>query len=253
MTAPDFWRHPAGPVTPGVLRDALAHANAEAPRESVGVVMDGAYWALENHHEAPERAFRARFPAPDAIEAVIHSHPATAPVPSAADMRGQMAMGVPWAIVQPGEPGQLGCLWGLPRPPLFGADGDLLPRAFCPGVADCYSLILDWFAARHCLALPEVPRDADWWEAGGDLYRDGFAAAGFGLVTTDPDSFAAVARPGDVYLLPLVPGLSVPTHGGVYLGNGLCLEHLPGRLAERRPVGPKLRRITHWLRHRDLA
>ena len=241
------------PITDAELADAIAHANAEAPRESVGVVMEGAYWALENRHETPEQAFRAQFPQPDAIEAVIHSHPSSPAVPSAADMRGQLATGVPWAIVQPGEPGQLGCLWGLPRPALFDAGGDLVPRAFCHGAADCYSLIVDWYAEARGIVLPEVARDADWWDAGGDLYRDGFAAAGFELVATDVDGFGRVAQPGDVYLLPLVPGLAVPTHGGVYLGDGLCLEHLPGRLAARRPIGPKLRRITHWLRHRELA
>lgn len=253
MTRADFWAEPAGPVTEAVLAEAFAHARAEAPRESVGVVMGGVYWALDNVHEAPETGFRAQFPDLSRVEAVIHSHPATPPVPSAADMRGQLATGLPWAIVAPGEPGRLGCLWGLPRPALLGPDGAPAPRAFCHGVADCYSLIVDWYAAVAGLALPEFPRDDRWWEHGDDLYRDGFAAAGFECVATDPDRFARVALPGDVYLMPLVPGLGVPTHGGVYLGDGLCLEHLPGRLAERRPIGPKLRRITHWLRHRSLA
>lgn len=247
MTLPDYWRQPQDPVTPDVLAEAFRHANAEAPREAVGVVVAGEYCPLINTHEVPEKAFRADFSAVDRIEAVIHSHPASPPLPSAADMRGQIAFGVPWAIIGPGEPGVLGCVWGLPRPALFDEGGHVVPRAFAPGVADCYSVIEDWYSARG-IDLPPFPRDVDWWDYGDDLYRDGFAEAGFSQIAG-----LGEARPGDVYLMPLVPGLATPTHGGIYLGDGLCLEHMPGRLMARRPIGPKVRRITHWLRHEALA
>ena len=47
------------------------------------------------------------------------------------------------------------------------------------GVSDCYSLIRDWYRTERGIALPEFPRDWEWWEYGGDLYAMGFAEAGF--------------------------------------------------------------------------
>lgn len=241
-----FWRRPQGPVTPRAIEAALAHMLRDAPRETVGVVWRGRYRALDNRHPTPEAAFEADSAALEGATAVIHSHPHGMEHPSAADMTGQLATGIPWAIVTPAG---LACVWGVPRPRLFSIDGLLQPRAFLPGVCDCYSLIEDWYREVRGVTLPPVPRDDAWWDLGQSLYETGFAAASFRLVSRDPEAYAALARPGDVYLETVGAGARVPTHGGVYVGGGLCAEHHAGRLPRTRPIGPKLRRITHWLRH----
>lgn len=247
---PYFWRRPQGPVTPRVIDAAIDHMREHRRRESVGVVRRGRYVRLENLHPEPETAFVADAAALAGASAVVHSHPAGPAWPSAADMRGQILTGLPWAIVT-GE--GLGCVWGTPRPPLLDADGAPHPRGFCPGVCDCYTLIEDWYREARGVTLPPVPRDDAWWDHGQSLYETGFSAAGFLLVSRDPAAYAALAEPGDVYLEPVGAGATVPTHGGIYLGDGMCLEHHAGRLPRVRPIGPKLRRISHWLRHEGAA
>lgn len=252
--APDWWRRPGGPFTESVIAAACAHAAREAPRESVGAVVDGAYLPLENVAEDPAAQFMVGAEAAGALfasgmlEGFVHSHPGGPAHPSAADMRGQRDSAVPWAIVIPGEDGgRLACRWGDGTVPLFDAAGAHLPREFLHGVADCYTLIRDWQAEARGLALPDYPRDWEWWaEPGANLYLDNLEDAGFRVVSRDQAAFAGLAQPGDVYLMAI--RAKAPNHGGVYLGDGLALEHMPGRLSGARPVGPLLRHATHWLR-----
>lgn len=260
--APDWWRRPGGPFTASIIAAACAHAAREAPRESVGAVVAGAYLPLENVAEDPAAQFMVGAEAAGALyaagrlEGFVHSHPGGPDHPSAADMAAQAASAVPWAIVIPGEPedpagGRLACRWGdgfgNGAPPLFDEAGAHLPRAFLHGVADCYTLIRDWQAEARGLALPDYPRDWEWWTGpGASLYLDNLEDAGFRVLSRDQTAFAALAEPGDVYLMAIRS--KTPNHGGVYLGGGLAIEHMPGRLSGARPVGPLLRHVTHWLR-----
>lgn len=254
-----FFRRPRGPFTPAVIDAAIAHAKAEAPIESVGVVWRGVYTPMTNVASDPANRFEI---APEAfaeladvapIEGVIHSHPGGGPWhPSEADMRGQIETDLPWAIVVVGEDGvggALACSWGLDNPPLFSADGAPAPRQFCHGVSDCYTIIRDWYAQTVGVRLPDVARGWCWWLDGQNLYLDGFAAAGFELISQDPLRYAELIEPGDVWLRRM-PGASVVTHGGVYLGDGLCIEQRPKSLVSRRPIYPTLPFITHLLRYR---
>lgn len=254
MTDDGWWfRRPRGPFTVKVIAAALAHANAEAPRESVGVVCRGEYIPLKNVARDPETAFEIDPAAFGAVlvagecEGVIHSHPGGPWHPSAADMAGQIETDVPWAIVIPGEPGELACSWGLPNPPLMGADGAPAVRQFAHGVSDCYTLIRDWYAQAWGVSLPDVPRDWEWWAAGRDVYLDGMGDAGFKLVSADPTQHAQLIQPGDVFLRRAQS--SVPNHGGVYIGDGLLIEQLPKSLACRRPIASVLPHVTHLLRY----
>lgn len=259
MSNPQWWRQPRPPFTGEVLAAAYAHASEEAPRESCGLITGGAYRRCRN--TAADPAGRFRVDAADqlaALEAgplqgVIHSHPAGPWFPSSADMAGQIETGVPWAIVTPGEPGELVCIWGDDgRPSLFDAAGAPRPRDFLHGISDCYTVVIDYFAERHAIELPDFPRDWEWWRDGGDLYRDGFAEAGFDQVAAaDPDDILRQARPGDVILRAMRS--RTPNHAGVYLGGSLMLEHHQSRFVERRPILTAKHGATHLLRHRALA
>jgi proteasome lid subunit RPN8/RPN11 len=255
MFHPEFFRQPVAPFTARVLRAASRHASKERPEEACGLVRAGRYVRCRNVSDAPQEAFEV--PAKDMakayqagdLEGVIHSHPGGPWWPSAADMAAQIETGVPWAIVVPGDDGaELACHWGAPRPPVFH-DGLHVPRAFLHGVSDCYSLVKDYYAEAHDLHMSEFPRDWEWWlrpETPGGLYLDNLEAQGFEVVSTAPHEYAGLARPGDAYLMAIRS--KVPNHAGVYLGEGLLLEHMHGNLSHREPIARKLKHITHWLR-----
>ncbi len=87
--------------------EAEAHALAEFPRESCGLVVDGKYWRCRNVAEDPCADFvldprdylaAALF---GTIEAVIHSHPEDTP-PSPADLSACQQSKLRWHIYQPG-------------------------------------------------------------------------------------------------------------------------------------------------------
>lgn len=255
---PDFFRRPSPPFTVEVLQAASKHAVSEAPREACGLVIGGRYVPCENVAADPLEQFEI---APDEIaqayasgklEGVCHSHPGGPWWPSRADMAGQIETGLPWAILVPGESdAELACWWGGERPAVMTSDGLHVPRAFLHGVSDCYTLCQDYFRESMGVALPNVARDWEWWldpERNGSLYLDNLSLQGFEVVSTDPLSYAELAEPGDAYLMSIRS--RVPNHAGIYLGDGLLLEHMHGSLSHREPIARKLKHITHWLRYR---
>ena len=81
-----------------ISQKARSHAWRAFPTEAVGCVVDGEYQELKNIAEVPGASFVVD-EYPDEVEAIIHSHPDMPPHPSAADMRQQQAMSVPWGII----------------------------------------------------------------------------------------------------------------------------------------------------------
>lgn len=221
---------------------ARAHAVAEYPRESCGLIVAGAYVPCENVDPKPEEAFQIatsvyRRHAAKA-EAVIHSHPShyAPPFPSGADMAGQRDSGLPWGLVWTnGTEADKILWWGE-----FTLDEPLLERRWVPGVYDCYSLLRAWFWQERQGKLPEFPRDADWWQDGLDLFTEGFALAGAVEV-------AGPRLPGDVVLMQIRS--SVPNHCAIVRENGLVLHHLAGRLSREDPLNTWERMIVKHLRY----
>lgn len=225
-----------------------AHAGREAPRECCGLVVRigrrDVYRACRNiagsdaeFAIAPEDWAAAE----DAgeIVAVCHSHPFAAATPSPADRTSCEASGLPWLIVSHPAGTVEALVPGGYRAPLAG-------RQFVHGVHDCYSLIRDYYAWELGIALPDFERAERWWEHGGDLYRRGFAAAGF-----VPVQMSAL-RAHDVILMQI--RAPVPNHGAVYLGEQKILQHLMTKLSGRTIYGGWYQRCTtHILRHQALA
>lgn len=251
-----------------MIAAAQAHARAEFPKESCGLVVAGAYIPCTNVAADPLRDFEID-PAEQlaarskgVLEAVIHSHPFVPqskddkPVlwPTQSDMEGQLATNVPWAIVPLDEDSFANpIMWGdgLPMPALIG-------RSFVPGVTDCYSLIRDIFrlGREGCAAqgidwpyepieLPEVARDAAWENDGKNLYVDHFKAFGFTEITFGE------ARPGDAFLISV--NHTTLNHAGLLVGNNLLVQHLPLRLSRREPAGIWARAAVKWLRYTGAA
>jgi cell wall-associated NlpC family hydrolase len=100
-------------------------------------------------------------------------------------------------------------------------------------VLDCYQLIVDWYAQERGVTLPQFARADEWWNDGkSDLYTEGFPLAGF---TKLPEGAALQA--GDVILMQIRARNGVPNHAAIYLGDGLILHHLHGRLSSRDVYG----------------
>lgn len=234
-----------------VEKAAQAHALAEWPKESCGVVRNGVYVPIMNIAENPEDGFVM----PDdtfivGAEAVIHSHDATQIElpsglklprhphwPSSDDMAHQIETDVPWGIISTnGQEASTILWWGD-----HILDDPLVGRNFIPGITDCYGLIRAWYHQERGVELPDFPRDANWWEDGKNMFVEGFAEAGFKEID------ASKVQHGDVVIMKLHG--PVPCHGGVVLSGSLVLHHLENRLSRREPLGPWRKFVTNWLRY----
>ena len=226
--------------------DAEAHARAEYPREACGVLVlvrgRVRYWRCRNIAETPAEHFvmhpEDRAAAEDAGElvGVVHSHPDAGPEPSHDDVRACEASDLPWHIV--GLPCER---WTVVTP--AGYREPLLGRTFEWGSTDCYGLIRDYYRQVRGVELPDFGRQAGDFQAGRDLYRDGFPRAGFHAVADGP-------REGDILLFQLAA--PVPDHGAVWLPGDRILHHLEGRLSSRDALSGFFReRLVEVLRHAD--
>ena len=225
-------------IAPKSLEAAKAHARAEYPKESVGLVICGEDWEeyrpCRNVAEDPTQ--HLQLPAEDYAAAaddgevicLIHSHPNGVARPSHLDLMQCEASGIPWLIITLGadEFGQT-CEFAPSgwEPPLVG-------REFHYGVLDCYTLVRDWYRREWNITLPDFDHGPDgWWDKRHRNYRPGwspylenFTSAGFEEITTG-------LQVGDVILMQVKS--EEPNHAAVYLGDGVMLHHAYGRLSER--------------------
>ncbi|MDR5825825.1 C40 family peptidase [Caballeronia sp. LZ043] len=217
------------------------HALAEYPRESCGLVVlhDGIerYVPCRNLSAAPGEHFvmspedYALAEDMGPIAAVVHSHPGATARPSMADKAMAEKSGVnTWVIVSVGV--QLDGTIAVEGWCEFGPSGYVAPligREWAHGTLDCYSIVRDWYRLERGIDLPDFERADRWWEDGASsLYMDHFAEAGFVDVGQDAD-----LQPGDVLLMQIRSKNDVPNHAGVYLGGGVMLHHMHGRLSGR--------------------
>lgn len=223
-----------------------AHALEAFPREACGLITADGYLRCTNvATDAGEfKIDPAEYLAAGKILAVAHSHVNEQAAPSAADMRGQIDTAVPWGIVATDGANCTEVVWwgdGVPVPPLVERPFRHGPSG-SDGRGDCFAIIKDSALLAWDVKLPEFPRDDEWWAKGGDLYREGFSAAGYRRLGRDERP-----EPGDVFLAQIRS--KVPNHGGVLLAGNLILHHLHLQLSRREPVprwSQKL--VTHWLR-----
>lgn len=225
---------------------AKDHARREYPRESCGFIVGARYVPCENVHEEPEKSFRIQHMeylshlASGELRAVVHSHPAGPAHPTVEDQVAQQAMAVPWGIINvtKGQAFEDPFFFGdeAPIPPLIG-------RPFRHAVTDCYALVRDWFRLEYGITLKQYVRRDNWWDLGDNLLEGFFREAGFVEIEK-------IERIGDCVIGKVLSPVS--NHCGVYVGDGLVLHHLSGRLSRAEPLGPWMKFVRHALRYRGL-
>jgi cell wall-associated NlpC family hydrolase len=174
------------------------------------------------------------------IIAVFHSHPKTAPTPSDADRTACESSGLAWYICNP----RLGT-WAELAP--CGYKAPLIGRQYAWAVADCWTLVRDWYTENGVI-LPDWSRPLDSAEfVNAPMFDACWPSAGFTPIAEDE-----LLQRGDFILMRLAgKGLD---HCAVYIGDGLILHHIRGRLSSRDIYGEWLQNCTgRRLRHYDWA
>lgn len=218
-------------LSDAVRQSAVSHGEAEFPRESCGLVIiqkgRQVYFPCQNLALDDDQFIinPEDYAAADQrgeIVAVIHSHPNLPPLPSQADRVACEASGLVWHIfsLPSGE-------WASLQPE--GYTAPLVGREWAFGTLDCYTIIRDWYLLNRGVELPDFHRQDGFWKRGENLYMDNFAIAGFREIPVND------IECGDVILM--TNGSAMPTHGAVYLGDGMILHHVQNRLSSREIYG----------------
>ena len=233
-------------MTPDVRNVALDHAQEELPRESCGLLVirrgKQVYFPCRNiagdtdHFIMHPEDYAAAEEWGD-IVGVVHSHPYCSPEPSQADRVACEASGLPWHIVSlPNEE------WRELYPD--GYKAPLVGREWSHGVLDCYALVRDWFKDQRGVDLPDFKRTDNWWERGQNLYVENFEKVGFREIDI------ADIQVGDCFIMRVMS--PVPNHAAVYIGDGMILHHLHGRLSTRDVYNDYWRKCTtHVVRYEN--
>ncbi len=240
-----------------MIKDIQTHAVECYPQESCGLIIDvdgrQRYFACRNKANEPTKGFviheedYVRAEAAGEIVAVVHSHPDSSAQPSDGDRVQCEVWGMPWHILSIGklQPEGFDFAEVVTIEPC-GYVAPLVGRQFAHGILDCYTLVRDFYARELGVELRNYQREDGWWERGGDLYSKAhMEAEGWFEVSEDQ------LQRGDMIVMQ-IRSKDVPNHAGVYLGGGLMLHHLYGRLSETVPYGGMWRESTHrFMRYRQ--
>lgn len=207
------------------------------PREACGLFVttpEGlAYKRVANVHPEPEDYFQiadhvmAEHMEDQSLQGVFHSHPHGELTPSVMDQQTQRAVGVPFYVCTLSSKGSYMDFWGW---------GDELPvaplkhRDFRDGVHDCFSLYRDYKWMTEGVVVPTYHREQEWWDKDGaeNPFEAFLHRSGHTEVAQDE------IMPGDGITFTL-PGRSI-SHCGVYIGQGLFLHHLHGKISKTDPL-----------------
>lgn len=229
------------------IKDILAHAEAEYPKECCGVVAQKSrvekYFPCLNIADNATEQFKM---APEGyaaaedwgtVTAIVHSHPDATTQPSELDKAQCDMLEIPWHIVSWPE-GDLRTIQPRGEIPLIG-------RQFVLGHTDCWGLVMSYFRQTHGIELKDYRVDYPWWESGSEnFYQDNWFECGF-------REFDGPPEPGDMVMMQI--SANCWNHAGIILEGNMLLHHLYGKLSNREPYGGWWRdRTMKIVRHKDL-
>jgi len=236
-------------MKPATINAIHRHAETDYPRESCGLIVirkgREKYVPCKNTARSSEHFIISaqeytEVEEQGSIIAVVHSHPDVQAIASEADKVSCEASGLVWHIVRVDDIDGVAVASELVTIEPCGYQAPLVGRPFFHGVLDCYSLIRDWYQQTRGIELKQFHRLDNWWNDGNsDLYTQGFPQAGFKSVEAEAGLYE-----GDVILMQIRSKNGVPNHAAIYLGDGLILHHLHGRLSSRDVYGGYWREVT---------
>lgn len=243
-------------MQPDTIEAIRAHAENAFPRECCGlvVIVKGRerFIACTNAAQGADHFILPAEEYADAealgeIVAVVHSHPNAPAEPSQADLVACEGSGLPWHIVRVDLVDGAALAGEMVTIEPTGYRAPLVGRQFSHGVLDCYQLIVDWYQQERGITLKQFARADGWWDDGdSDLYTRGFPEAGFVRIADGEQP-----QVGDVILMQIRSRNQVPNHAAVYLGDGVMLHHLHGRLSSRDIYGGYFQETTRAVLRRS--
>jgi proteasome lid subunit RPN8/RPN11 len=217
--------------------DAKSHLKSCYPNEGCGVVINDTFVPIRNVSPRPRNSFTMDnaqlLEAQDVgeLQAIVHSHPDASPHPSHADRMQAEGYGVPWYIASVSAQ-------DVSEFVSFEPDGfvaPLLDREFAYGKLDCYALVRDYYSRELGIELPDFDRDVDhWWKDPSntfDPFEQHWQEAGFVEV------HRANIKVGDIILMQVFSTNQRINHCGVYIGDGVFMHHMEGKLSKRERYG----------------
>lgn len=194
----------------------ICHAKNEYPKESCGMIFDGAYIACDNVADNPTETFRISRDDWQPADVIVHSHPQGQRYLSGADRKTQHKTSCDWWLAVTTNVKSWELIKYRYAPLLRG-------RTFEYGKRDCYSLVED--AYMLCgIKLMNYKRKGEAQEIADNAFLVNFPKTGFYQVEL------ADMQPGDVILTSIRGNAN---HASIYLGNEQVLHHPYGGLSRR--------------------
>jgi proteasome lid subunit RPN8/RPN11 len=227
------------PFPQKLIDKAVDHCKSVYPEEGCGFILEDAFVPCENVAVDKVKNFKIDLKEftkyNEDIKAIIHSH-ADYPHISKHDMISQKNIEIPFGVVFLKN-------GALDKVAFFGDQiqpYELLERPFIHGIFDCYALMRDYHRLEGHL-IKDYPRENLWWETEPSMLEDLCNDAGYDFIDESQ------VKKGDIIFMKILA--DVTNHSAVYIGDGLLIHHLYGRLSRREPVVRWKKYITGYLRY----
>lgn len=223
--------------------DIFAHAKAEYPKESCGLVVakgnDFFYKPCRNIADSNNHFILdpIDYASVDGeIKAIVHSHVDISANPSEADIKACNQSNMPWWIVS-----YPSCEFYRLLPE---NKKSLIGREWSYPMWDCYRIVQDYYYDLG-IDLPDFERgDFEWFKNGTNKIAENIGYAGFRQVKLSE------IKKGDGLLFSI--GSRVANHVGIYYGDGLILHHPYEQLSRREPLNETLlKRLVMVVRYNN--
>ncbi|WP_323016484.1 Mov34/MPN/PAD-1 family protein [Castellaniella sp.] len=245
------------------LRDLAAalrtHGVCAYPNEACGLVLGlptgkTEIVQCENTHDTPSQFFRisrieyTKQADRGKIVGIWHTHPNGRHDFSEADKVGCEVSGVPWYVMSllkrsDDDTFDYGPIKHMEP---SGFKMPYTGRPYVPGVFDCWTLVIDWFAREHGIKIRNYPYTLADGSPGATLFAAHYRDEGFVRVINE------TPRPGDVFFIQ-DPSSLVPNHAAIFVGDDRILHHTLNRLSKHDVYGGYyLKHTVIHARHKEL-